>query len=107
MALVQVDHIKPHEPQAYLLVKSVYTSQDPKEVGGTLVGSQPVVNEVIPSYPTYGQHHSSLREDNHRNDDLTYFSISKNLVWGTILQGYSLRNTILGLDTFHSGRGVY
>ena len=80
MALVQVDHIEPREPQAYLLIESVHATQDPKEVGGALVGSQPVVNKVVPSYPTYGQRHSSLQEGNHRNDDLTYFSISKNAV---------------------------
>ena len=55
-----MDHIKPREPHAHLLVESIYATQDPKEVGGALVGSQPVVNQVVPSYPTHGQRHSSL-----------------------------------------------
>ena len=53
-----------------------------------------MVNQIILGYPTHGKHHSSLYESNHRNEDFTHFSIGKYLVWGTILQGYSLRDTI-------------
>ena len=40
-----------------------------------------MVNKVVLSYPTHGQRRSSLQDGNHQNDDLTYFSISKNVVW--------------------------
>ena len=30
VALVHVNHIMPHEPQAHLLIESIYAAQDPK-----------------------------------------------------------------------------
>ena len=69
--------------------------------------SQSVVNQVIPGYPTYGKRHSSLYESNHRNDDFTHCSIGKNLVWGVILQSYSLRNVVSSPKSLHTNRRVY
>ena len=36
-----------------------------------------------------------------------FFSICKYLVWGTILQAYSLWNVVPSLEAFHTGRRIY
>ena len=58
-----------------------------------------MVNQVISGYPTHGKRHPSLCESDHRNEDFTYLYICKNLVWGIILQGYSLWNVVPNLNT--------
>ena len=34
VALVHVDYVMPHKPQAHLLIDSIYATQDPKKVRG-------------------------------------------------------------------------
>ena len=71
------------------------------------MGTQSVVDQVISSYPTYRKCHSSLYKGNYRNDNFTFSFICKNLVWGIILQGYSLRNVIPSPKTLHTGIKIY
>ena len=66
-----------------------------------------VIDQVISGYLIHGKCHSSLYEGDHRNDNFTFSSICKNLVWGTILQGYSLRDMVPNPKALHSGGRIY
>ena len=66
-----------------------------------------VIDQVISGYLIHGKCHSSLYEGDHRNDNFTFSSICKNLVWGTILQGYSLRDMVPNPKAPHSGGRIY
>ena len=67
-----------------MLVKSINTTQDFKKVGHTLVGAYPIVEEVVPCYPTYGESHSPFYEGYHRDDNLPLLSICHYLFLGAV-----------------------
>ena len=62
-----------------------------------------MVDQVVPGHPTHRKRHSSFYEGDYRHDNLTFFPIKVYPVWGTILQGYSLWNVVLGPETLHTG----
>ena len=67
-----------------------------------------MVEEVIPSYPTYGESHPPFYERHHKDDDFSPFSVCHYLLWGTVLQGDSLGYVIFilkGLNFFGGGGG--
>ena len=66
-----------------------------------------MVDQVVPGHPAHGKRHFSLCEGDHRNDNFTFFFICKYLVWGIILQAYSLWNVVPSLKAFHIGRRIY
>ena len=53
VAPVHVNNIIPRELQAYLLVESIYATQDPKQVRGALMRSQPIVDQIVSGHPAY------------------------------------------------------
>ena len=69
IALVHVNDAVPCEPQVHLIV----------------LGTQPMIEQVVSGYSTHGKCHSSLYKDSHWNDNFTLLSICKYLVRGTIL----------------------
>ena len=107
MALIHMNDVMPRESQAHLLVESIYATQDPKQVRGALMGSQPMVDQIVLGHLTHRKCYSSFYESDHRNDNLSFLSICDYLVRSTIPQGYSLQNVILSSKTFHIGRRVY
>ena len=105
VALVHVNNIMPREPQAHLLIESVYATQDPKQVSGTLMGSQLIVDQIVSG--CLQECHSSFYESDHRDDNLPFLPMCDYLVWSTILQGYSLQNVVLSPKTFHTSIRIY
>ena len=102
-----MDDIVPGQSQIHLLVESINATQNSKQVMSALVGTQPVVDQVVSFHSTHGKRHFSFYESNHRNDNLSCYSIYDYPVWDTIPQGYSLRNVVFSPETFHTDGKVY
>ena len=69
--------------------------------------SQPMVDQIVSGHVAYRDCHSSFYESNRRNEYLPILPVCNYLVWSIILQGYSLRNVVLSLKTFHTGVRIY
>ena len=85
MALIHVNDVVLCEPQIHLIVQGIYTPQDSKQIGSALIGTQPMIEQVVSGYPSYWKCHSSLYESDHWNNNFTLLSICKYLVRRTIL----------------------
>ena len=82
--LIQMNDIIPRESQAHLLVESIYATQDPKQVRGALMESQPMIDQIVSGHPTHGKCHSSFYESDYKNDNLPFFSICNYSIWSII-----------------------
>ena len=90
-----------------MLVESIYTTQNPKEVGCTLMGAAPMVDYVVSGYPTHGKGHPPFYEGDYGNDHLPLLPMGKHLIRSTIPQGNSLRNVVPSPKTLHTGGRIY
>ena len=66
-----------------------------------------MVDQIVSGHPAHRDCHSSFYESDHKNDYLPFLSVCDYLVCSIILQGYSLRNVVLGPKTFHTGIRIY
>ena len=66
-----------------------------------------MVDQVVLGHPAHRKCHSSFYESNHRNDNFPFFPICEYPVWGTIPQGYSLGNMVLGPEALHTSQRIY
>ena len=57
----------PCEVGPHLTVYHIYTTEDPKNVGGALCGGQPIVHKELSGHPTHGDFHPAFYEGDHQN----------------------------------------
>ena len=71
------------------------------------MGAYPMVDEVIPCYPTHKESHSPFYESYHKDNDFPLFSVCYYFFWGIVSQGDPLWYAVFILEGLYFGRGVY